>query len=255
MNNKKIKKIKDIFDKSIIHKDLLFSLPFRIVLVGRSGMGKTNILINLLDNNFYGKDFDSSNIFIISGSLSTDDKIKNLVKSRDIPLENLYNGYKEDEMMELYDMLAQNYKIDLINEDDPKHNLVIFDDISFSNSLKDKSGGAMDKFACNSRKFLVSIVFTSQKYTQLSTCIRENLTGIISASCSDRVLEAISDDFNYMGCKKQFRKVFRKLTDDAFTFFVCNLSNKKENRYLNHNFEPICVCEKDKKKCKNKVVI
>ena len=256
MNKSKtnIKKIKDVYDKSIVTKKLLFDMPFRIGLTGRSGSGKTNILVNLLDDDFYGKDFDSENIYIISGSLSSDNKIKDLVKRKDIPLENLYNGYKEDEVTELYNMLQDNYNIAMYNKEKPEHSLVIFDDVSFDNSLKNKSGGIIDRFACNSRKFLVSIIFTSQKYTQFSTCIRENLTGIICASCSDRVLDLISDDFNMLGDRKLFRKMFRKITDDKFQFFVTNLSNDKQNRYLTHNFEPVCVCEKGNKKCKNKMI-
>ena len=114
-NTKRIKKIKDIFDQSIVTKKNLFDLPFRIGLIGRSGSGKTNILINLLNDEFYGKDIDSDNIYIISGSLSSDNKIKDLVKRRKIPLENLYAGYDEIEQMDLYDMLQENYNIAVFN--------------------------------------------------------------------------------------------------------------------------------------------
>lgn len=250
----KIQKIKDVFDKSYKQKGLLFNMPFRIGLVGRSGMGKTNMLINLLNDDFYGKDFESDDIYIVSGSLATDDKIKNLVEKRKIPLENLYNGYKEQEMHELYDNLSTNYKVSLFENKKPDHSLIIFDDISFSNSLKDKSGGMIDKFSCNSRKFIVNIIFTAQKYTQYSTCLRENLSGIICASCSDRQLESISEDFNYIGDKKMFREMFRKMTDDKFSFFVANLTNDKKDRYLSDTFEPICVCKDGVKKCKNKKI-
>ena len=253
-NTKRIKKIKDIFDQSIVTKKNLFDLPFRIGLIGRSGSGKTNILINLLNDEFYGKDIDSDNIYIISGSLSSDNKIKDLVKRRKIPLENLYAGYDEIEQMDLYDMLQENYNIAVFNKETPQHILLVYDDISFSNSLKNTSGGAIDKFSCNSRKFLCNIIFTSQKYTQLSTTVRENLNGLICASCSDKQLEIISEDFNYMGCKKKFRTTFRSLTDDKFTFFICNLTNEKQNRYLNSDFEPVCICNKDEKKCKNKMI-
>ena len=51
-NTKRIKKIKDIFDQSIVTKKNLFDLPFRIGLIGRSGSGKTNILINLLNDEY-----------------------------------------------------------------------------------------------------------------------------------------------------------------------------------------------------------
>jgi hypothetical protein len=249
----KIQKIKDVFDKSYKKKNMLFDMPFRIGLIGRSGSGKTNMLINLLNDDFYGKDFESDDIYIVSGSLATDDKIKNLVERRKIPLENLYNGYKEHEMEELYDNLSTNYKVSLFENKKPDHSLIIFDDISFSNSLKNTSGGAIDKFSCNSRKFLCNITFTSQKFTQLSTTVRENLNGLICASCSDKQLEIISEDFNYMGCKKKFRTTFRSLTDEKFTFFICNLTNEKQNRYLNSDFEPVCVCDKNKM-CKNKMI-
>lgn len=248
----KIQKIKDVFDKSYKKKNMLFDMPFRIGLIGRSGSGKTNMLINLLNDDFYGKDFESDDIYIVSGSLATDDKIKNLVERRKIPLENLYNGYKEHEMEELYDNLSTNYKVSLFENKKPDHSLIIFDDISFSNSLKNTSGGAIDKFSCNSRKFLCNITFTSQKFTQLSTTVRENLNGLICASCSDKQLEIISEDFNYMGDKKMFREMFRQMTDNKFSFFVANLTNDKKDRYLTDNFEPICVCKEGVKKCKNK---
>jgi len=249
----KIKKIKDIFDQSILRKPMLFDLPFRVGIIGRSGSGKSNMMINLLDNGFYKKDFDKDNIYIVSGSLATDDKIKNLVEDRDIPLENLYNGYNEGEMTELYDNLANNYRVALFEGRKPEHSLIIMDDISFSGSLKDKQHGIISKLACNSRKFLVSLIFTAQKYSQISTTSRENMTGLISASCSDKQLELVSSDFNYMGCQKKFRNVFRKLTDNKFTFFICNLSNEKENRYMDGDFTPICVCD-EIKQCKNKVI-
>ena len=249
----KIQKIKDVFDKSYKQKGLLFDMPFRIGLVGRSGMGKTNMLINLLNDDFYGKDFESDDIYIVSGSLATDDKIKNLVEDRDIPLENLYNGFDEAEMTELYNNLANNYRVALFEGNKPEHSLIIMDDISFSGSLKDKQHGIISKLACNSRKFLVSLIFTAQKYSQISTTSRENMTGLISASCSDKQLELVSSDFNYMGCQKKFRSVFRKLTDKKFTFFICNLSNEKENRYMDGDFTPICVCD-EIKQCNNKVI-
>ena len=52
-------------------KKILWDLPFRLAIVGKSqiSLGKTTIILNLLlREKFYGKDFKGDNIFIISNN-------------------------------------------------------------------------------------------------------------------------------------------------------------------------------------------
>ena len=81
-----IYRVKDQTDDNVVDKPDLFTIPFRIALCGRSGAGKATLLTNLVGHpDYYGDDFDGDNIYIISGSLENDEKIKKLVKLKRIP--------------------------------------------------------------------------------------------------------------------------------------------------------------------------
>ena len=92
MDKFQILKMKDKSDKLHIDKKLLFNLPMKVAIVGRSQLsGKTNMVSNfLLREIFYKNDFAPEDIYIISPSLNTDRKLKTLIEERDIPDENLF---------------------------------------------------------------------------------------------------------------------------------------------------------------------
>ena len=106
-------KVNDSTDSLIKPKTAIFDLPFRIALVGRSGSGKTSMLVNLVASPFfYGNDFDGEDIFIISGSLENDEKIRKLIKYKEIPDENVFNRMNEEQIQVLYDFIKEAYKED-----------------------------------------------------------------------------------------------------------------------------------------------
>ena len=75
-----IYRCKDAKEKHYKKKGNLFDLPCRVLCVGKSQYsGKSSFLQNILcqdDNRLYKDDFDE--IYIFSGSLKTDNKIKNI---------------------------------------------------------------------------------------------------------------------------------------------------------------------------------
>ena len=51
--------------------------------------------------------------------------------------------------------------------------------------------------------------------------------------------------------RKDFKKLFKKLTTERHSFMVVNYTNDFSNMYLNKNFEPVGKCGKVKgKDCK-----
>lgn len=233
--------MKDKFDRFTTKKGLIFDLPMRVALCGASGMGKTSILGSLcLLNAFYAKDFKGKNIYIISPSLPTDFKLKTIIKEKDTPEENLYLDFDEEEMTELYYYLQDNFKFAVENKEKPDNTLVIFDDMSFSGKSKDKQCGILSKFMCNGRKNLISVIQTAQKHAQLSTTSRENMTGCMMASCSDKQLDLITEDHSYIE-KSKFKKMFRQQTNERFSFFVINYSNDFDKMHQTKDFVPITL--------------
>jgi len=246
-----IYKVKDKKEKFYTDKGLLFNLPFRILMVGKSQFsGKSSCIVNLLlqdDKRLYKNEFEGDNIFIFSGSLKTDNKIKLLINQFEIPESNLFSEYSEEALEAIYDLTEEEYQEAIEEKEKPKNTLVILDDIAFGGDLKRKNAGMINKIFCNGRHINLSIIATAQKYSQLHTTQRENATGVIVWDCSDKQLDLISDDHNILDDKKKFKKNFRMRTKEPFSFFVINYSNPREKRYLSMNFEPIGSCGRTKK--------
>ena len=236
-----ILKLKDNTDSFVKRKNKTFDLPMRVLLTGKTGMGKTNILSNFLLNDnkeFYRKDFDPENIFIFSNSLDGDNKLKIIIRELDIPEENLFKKYDEEVVEVIYDMLMENYNESIEEGEKPKHSLMIFDDVSFDGSLKGKEKESqMNRIYMNGRKFLISTIATAQKYSSFGTGLRENASGLLLGKSSNKQLDLIEQDHNYLKNKKDFRDMYLDNTKDKHDFLVINYS--KPELYFSKDFEPI----------------
>ena len=152
-----------------------------------------------------------------------------MIKALKIPDTNVFLKYDEEQLDVLYDFLEQEYFKATDDGRKPKHTLIVFDDVGFSGALRGKFG-VIDRLACNGRHLLISTVMLVQKYTQLSTCFRENLTGGIFFQASNKQLDLIYEDHGNMP-KKEFVSMFRKATTGKHAFFVINYSNDEANRF------------------------
>lgn len=232
-----IYKVLDKADSYYTKKELIFDLPLRIGVIGASQRsGKSSIIINLIcRDEFYNKDFKGENIYIISPSIENDLKLKKMIEVKDIPEHNLFTEYDEGVLEELYNMLAEDYKNSVDSGEAPTNKLIIFDDMSYSGALKNKTHGIIAKLFCNGRHILVSTLITSQKYSDLLTTCRENLNGAILFSCSNKQLDLIEQDHNFLKNKKMFNDMFRDATKEKHSFFVVNYTNG-EDLYQDNNF-------------------
>lgn len=231
--------MKDNSDSFVKKKNDIFDLPMRLIISGSSGMGKTSILGNIiLRNDAYRNDFEPENIFIFSGSLKGDIKIKTMIKELDIPDGNVYTSYNEELMEHVYDELVDRFEEAINEKRKPEHSLIIFDDLAFSNLFaKSSKNSQIDRLFCNGRKFLISTILIIQKYTQLNTCARENATGLILGKSSNKQLELVESDFNYLNNKKEFLNMVRENTKSKHDFMV--FTPDKKEVYRDKNFKVI----------------
>ncbi len=250
----KIYKMKDNTDSYTIKKNKLFDLPMRLLLIGKSGNGKSSFLGNLLlRHDMYRDDFKPENIYIFSGSLYGDKKIETIIKELEIPEENLFDRYNDEEINIVYDMLVDNYNQALAMKEKVEHTLILFDDLSYTNKMKtSKKESALDRLMCNGRKYLISTLVTAQKYSQLNTTARENCSGMVLNKCSNKQIELIEADVNFMDSKKKFMELFKNITDKKFSTFIVNFSNS--TIYQDSNFDNICICKNNKNECKGKII-
>lgn len=235
-----ILKVRDKNDKYYTPVDKLFDVPFRVLINGKSQLsGKTTVVLNMLLNPAFGYNemFDGDDIYIVSNN-KLDNKLAMMADKLDIPEDNRFE-YDEDYLEILYDDMEESFMDETSEGGKPQNRLIIFDDCGYSGSLKNKQSGIISKMICNGRHLNLSQIYTSQRFSQVSTTLRTNLTGAILFNTSMKELELITEDMNYMSNKKEFVKIFRETTKEPRQFLVVNFSNKPEEMYMNSNFEPI----------------
>ena len=234
----RILKVRDPAD-GFCKSHFLFDLPFRLLLCSKSqlGIGKTTIILGLLlDPNFkYHDKFEGENIYIVSNN-KLDNKLKLLMDYKEIPKSN-YMKYDENVLDNLYDEIEEEF---LKEKADKKivNRIIIFDDVGYSNSLRDKTAGIISKLICQGRHLNISQIYSVQKMSQCSPTLRSNLTAALIGSTSMKELEMISEDFNYLSSKKAFIKMFRDVTKEPRSFLCVNFTNK-DGLYMDTEFKTI----------------
>tara|TARA_R110001632_G_scaffold134152_2_gene249330 strand:- start:5516 stop:6247 length:732 start_codon:yes stop_codon:yes gene_type:complete len=236
----KIHKMKDKTDKFTTKKSGIFDLPMRLLIIGKTGCGKSGTLGNLfLKPDFYRGDFLPENIFIFSGSLEGDEKLQIIIKQLDIPESNIFDTYDEEIGHMIYDMLKDNYNDKVNSKEKPENSVIIFDDLGFANLQNRRNKNSiMDRLMSNGRKFLISTITLNQRVTQLNRTAREQASGVIIYSQSNKDLELAEKDFNVLENSKKFKKMFRENTEGKHDFLVINNSNGKD-LYQNMDFKNI----------------
>ena len=241
MNKLRILKVKDKSEKHYVNNGKLFNLPSSIIIAGKSMLsGKSNMILNiLLRPEFkFGKHFKGENIYIVSPSTDTDYKLKTLIKQKDIPESNIFTEYSEEGLEAVSDHIREVYE-----EDPSAHQLIIFDDASYSGVFKKRRFGVLAKMFQNSRHEQLSIIATTQTYTDIGNNLRSNSNILILFGTSDRILDTIADENAYSISKKNFKLLFKHYTKKRHSFIVINYQNPLEERYLDSDFNPIDVNE------------
>ena len=241
--------VRDPHTSMRVSKTDLFDLPMRLIIVGKSQLsGKSTLISNLLlrpwsDEDkgglqFYKNDFEGENIYIVCPSFDLDAKMHMIQKGLDIPETNIYREYNESELESWYDRIEEEFKKDVADGKKPKHTLLVLDDCAFSGSLKANNFGVLTKIASNGRHVLISLIVTSQKYTSVSTVLRENCSGLICFESSNKQIDLLYEDHGNTG-RKQFDEMFRNATKEKHSFLVVNYSNDADRRFMDSTFTPI----------------
>jgi hypothetical protein len=232
-----------------VSKQSLFDLPMRLIIIGKSQLsGKSTLISNLLlrpwssddigGSQFYKQNFKGDDIFIVCPSFDLDVKMGMIQKGLEIPDTNIWREYDEMELEAWYNRVEKQFQRDVEEEKEPRHTLLVLDDCAFSGALKATLNGVLSKIACNGRHILISMIVTSQKYTSISTTIRENSTGVICFESSNKQLDLLYEDHGNMP-RKQFDQMFRDATREKHSFFCINYSNPPDRRFQDSTFTAI----------------
>jgi hypothetical protein len=207
--------IKKTQDKN--YKNHYIQTPARICILGQSGAGKSNSVVNLISR--FGQIFYRMVIF--SGS------------TNDEPLYNYLS--KNIDGVEMYNNINDVPSLKDGEEDDKKHQkLIIFDDFI---TLNKKEMSKIFEYVIASRKFGWTCLFLAQNYTSIPKIITRNCDYFIMFRLNDNIsINNIMKNHNIDNIDKDvFKKCYINATEKPMDFFLIDLKGDNKTR-LRHNF-------------------
>ena len=184
-------------------------LPFRMIICGSSGSGKTQTLLSLI----YNMPDTFENIFIC-------------LKLKDEPLylyidEKL--GKKGLKILE-YD---KDGLVDLDKLNKEQQTLIVMDDL-----IGVKNQRPMEEFFLRARKKNCSLIYISQSYYAIPKMIRNNMTYLIIKQISSmKNLTMISREFDVDLTKETLVKMYNDATKDKQNFLLMDLESPPSERF------------------------
>ena len=188
--------------------------PYRILIIGGSGSGKTNALLNLINNQphidkiyLYAKD-------------PYEKKYQYLINKREKVGLNHFNDPKA--FMEYSNDMQDVYKnIEDYNPIKKRKVLIIFDDMIADMISYNKLNPTVTELFIRGRKLNISFIFITQSYFKVPKDVRLNSTHFfIMKIPNKRELQQIalnhSSDIDF----KDFMNIYKKCTKEPYSFLV-----------------------------------
>ena len=186
--------------------------PYRILIVGGSGSGKTNTLLNLINNQA-----DIDKIYLYAKD-PYEDKYQILIKKREsVGLKHFIDpkafiGYSND-MHDVYENI-NNY-----NPDKGNKISIVFDDMIADKIDNKKLNSIVTELFIRGRKLNISFVSFMQSYFKVPKDVRLNTTHFfIMKIPNKRELQQIAIDHSSNINTKVFIKIYNKCTDEPYSF-------------------------------------
>ena len=191
----------------------------RILMIGGSGTGKSNAVLNFIE-----RSSGSFSKIIICSFSTTDEPLYNYLQSK-IPDVELINNIDDVPAVQEFDDKNKN-----------KQKLIVFDD--FVNLTKKEMQKLFD-YAISSRKFGFTCIFISQSYTSVPKIISRNCNYIMIFKINDKVsIKRIIDNHGLVNTYKpeQIERMYHYSTSMPLGFLTIDLKTQDESKRLRSGF-------------------
>ena len=188
--------------------------PYRILIIGGSGWGKTNALLNLINNQ---SDIDKICLHVKDPHEA---KYQFLITKRESTgLKHLNDPKVSIEYSN--DMQAVYKNIDEYNVDKERKKLIVFDDMIVDMINNTKLNSIVTESFIKSRESTISLVFITQSHFKVPKDARLNsIHFFIMKIPNKRELQEIAlnhlSDINF----KDFIKIYKECTAEPYSFLV-----------------------------------
>ena len=209
--------------------------PYRILIIGGSGSGKTNALLNLIM-----EQDDIDKIYLYAKDLS-EPKYEFLIKKReDVGIKYCNDPNAFIECSNRMDDVYQN--IDDYNPSRKRKILIVFDDMIADIMTNKKFQAIIKELFIRCRKLNISLVFITQSYFSVPKDVRLNSTHYLLLKINNRkelqnIATNNSADIDY----GNFMKIYRECTKEPFSFLTIDTTLPASNplRFRKNLFESL----------------
>ena len=197
--------------------------PYRILIIGGSGSGKTNTLLNLINEQ---RDMDK--IYLYAKDLG-ESKYEHLIKNRKNAGVKHLNDAKvfidcSNTMNDVYE------NIDLYNPSRQRKVLIVVDDMVADIMTNKKFQSIIKELFIRCRKINISLVFITQSYFSVSKDARLNSTHYFIMKINNkRELQNISINHSADNDYKDFIKIYRECTKEPYNFLTIDTTLPSTN--------------------------
>ena len=197
--------------------------PYRILIIGGSGSGKTNALLNLINNQpdidkiyLYAKDpYEAKYQFLINKRESTGLKHFNDPKAFIEYSNDMHDVYKN----------VNDYDLDKKNKI-----LIVFDDTIAGMIHIKKLNSIVAELLIRGRKLIFSLGFVTQSYFKMPKDVRLNTNHFFIAKVTNKSkLQQIAINHSSDISAKDFINIYRKFTVEAYLAFVNDTTLASDN--------------------------
>ena len=190
--------------------------PYRILTVGGSGSGKTNALLNLINN---PPDIDKMYLYVKN---PYEAKYRYLTNKREkVGLDHF--KYPKDFMEYSIDMQDVYKNIEDYNAGKKRKILIVFDDMIADMINNKKFNPVVTELFIRHRKVNISIVFITQSYFKVPKHVRLNSTPFFIMKIPNKSeLQQIALNHSSYIDIKNFMKIYKKCTAGPYSFLVNN---------------------------------
>ena len=207
--------------------------PYRIIIIGGSGPGKPNALINLIN-----EQNDVDKIYLYARDLN-EPKYKILTKNReDVGIEHLNNPNAFIECSNTMDGVYENTHD--YNSSRKRKILIVFDDMIADIMTNKKFQAIIKELFIRCRKLNISLVFITQSYFSVTKDVRLNSSHYLIMKINNRkelqnIVIDHSADIDY----KDFVKTYRKCTKEPYNFLTIDTTLPASDplRFRKHLFD------------------
>ena len=188
--------------------------PYRILIIGDWGSGKTNTLLNLIENQ---PDFDKRYLYAKDPYKS---KYQYLINKR----ESVgINHFKDPKAFTEYsnDMHDVYKNIDDYNPDKENKMLIVFYDMIADIIHDKKLNSVVTELFIRGRKLNISLVFITPSYFKVPKDVRLNTTHFLIMKIPNKTeFQQIAINHSSDINTKNFVRIYKNCTDEPYSFLV-----------------------------------